>query len=92
MQWSFILYVSSRIVIEIKILLIDQILDHFVRIFLLSLFNVLLRAVFLNQWDTSHCWDLTVGRVGHEVPKIMNSVTQNSLTKKLPAFGHKASH
>jgi hypothetical protein len=31
MQWSFLLYVSFNIVIEIKILLINQILDHFVR-------------------------------------------------------------
>jgi hypothetical protein len=30
MQWSFFLYVSS-VVIEIKILLTDQILDHFMR-------------------------------------------------------------
>jgi hypothetical protein len=38
-------------------------------------------TVFLNRWDA------TVGWVGREISKIIiNSVTQNSPTQKLPAF------
>jgi hypothetical protein len=31
-------------------------------------------------------WDLTTGWVGHEVPKVVKSVTQNSVTKSSVAF------